>query len=35
MSDFLPFERDGPVVAPTMDAPERRDALSAEGAGPR
>ncbi|RKK04409.1 enoyl-CoA hydratase [Pseudoroseomonas wenyumeiae] len=31
MSDFLLFERDGPVVTLTMNAPERRNALSIEG----
>ncbi|MFC7555347.1 hypothetical protein ACFQU7_28590 [Pseudoroseomonas wenyumeiae] len=30
MSDFLLFERDGPVVTLTMNAPERRNALSIE-----
>ncbi|MCK8786961.1 crotonase/enoyl-CoA hydratase family protein [Roseomonas sp. NAR14] len=31
MSDFLLFERDGPVVTLTMNAPEKRNALSIEG----
>ncbi|MFC3124214.1 crotonase/enoyl-CoA hydratase family protein [Pseudoroseomonas globiformis] len=31
MSGFLLFERDGPVVTLTMNAPERRNALSIEG----
>lgn len=31
MSDFLVFEQDGPIVTLTMNAPERRNALSIEG----
>jgi enoyl-CoA hydratase/carnithine racemase len=31
MSDFLLFERDGPIVTLTMNAPERRNALAIEG----
>ncbi|SHJ58790.1 short chain enoyl-CoA hydratase /Enoyl-CoA hydratase [Roseomonas rosea] len=31
MSDFLLFEREGPVVTLTMNAPERRNALGIEG----
>jgi enoyl-CoA hydratase/carnithine racemase len=31
MSDFLVFEQDGPIVTLTMNAPEKRNALSIEG----
>ena len=31
MSDFLTFERAGPVVILTMNDPDRRNALSIEG----